>query len=118
MPWKPPKHQPPRAFSKQKERAQYDRDRRKEKPYLYSQPRWRALRAVMLQRHPICQECGTMPAEHVDHVVTVRERPDLAFEESNLRCLCAPCHSRATCKHDGGFGRATKGGKPSSGDAG
>lgn len=32
-------------------------------------------------------------AEHVDHIQKVKERPDLAFEESNLRSLCALCHN-------------------------
>ena len=39
----------------------------------------------------VCQRCGKR-ATVVDHVVTIRERPDLAYDETNLRALCQWCN--------------------------
>jgi 5-methylcytosine-specific restriction endonuclease McrA len=32
----------------------------------------------------------------VDHIQPVRNAPELAFDLSNLQCLCRRCHSRKT----------------------
>jgi 5-methylcytosine-specific restriction protein A len=32
----------------------------------------------------------------VDHVLPVRDRPDLAWSLDNLQCLCGRCHARKT----------------------
>ena len=66
----------------------------------YSLARWRKVRQIFLGRNPLCSECEarglTIAASDVDHVIPRRERPDLAFTESNLRALCKACHSRKT----------------------
>ena len=64
--------------------------------------RWRRLRLAYLSENPLCEMCGggneTGKTDmHVDHRISRRERPDLAFEWSNLRALCGSCHS----KHEG-----------------
>jgi 5-methylcytosine-specific restriction endonuclease McrA len=65
-------------------------------------PDWRALRAEVLARDPICKDCGVKPSKHADHVLPKREGGrDVA---SNLRGLCHSCHSRKTAAVDGGFG--------------
>jgi 5-methylcytosine-specific restriction endonuclease McrA len=37
-----------------------------------------------------------MPNPNVDHVIDRKKRPDLAYDMTNLECLCASCHSRKT----------------------
>jgi len=56
---------------------------------------WSKLRFRFLHHNPNCVVCGA-PATHVDHVKSVREAPHLRLEWSNLRAMCAPCHSRRT----------------------
>lgn len=56
---------------------------------------WRTLRAAFLRDHPDCVVCG-QPTEHVDHILPVRERPDLALDVDNVQALCWSCHSRKT----------------------
>ena len=57
--------------------------------------RWKALRLQALRRDGWRCTCGA-PAREVDHRLPVRDRPDLAFDLSNLQSLCSPCHSRKT----------------------
>jgi len=56
---------------------------------------WRALRAAILKRDPICRTpgCGR-PSSHADHIVP-RSRGG-SDDPSNLRGLCAGCHARVT----------------------
>lgn len=35
---------------------------------------------------------------HVDHILTIEERPDLRLELSNLQTLCNTCHSAKTMR--------------------
>jgi len=71
--------------------------------YLTSE--WQALRLQALRRDQyLCQHCkakcigkkrgGVSP--HVDHIETIRDRPDLKLSLSNLRTLCHSCHSKVT----------------------
>ena len=73
---------------------------------------WRWLRRCMLRDHPLCadpfglhasDDYGLVPAQHVDHIIPLADGG--TNDESNLQCLCAPCHGRKTVFHDGGFGR-------------
>ncbi|MFW2544406.1 HNH endonuclease [Primorskyibacter sp. 2E107] len=43
-----------------------------------------------------CVQCGERRRLEVDHVLPVRDRPDLAYALANLQCLCGRCHSRKT----------------------
>lgn len=66
---------------------------------------WQQLRKRMLHDHPACH-CGA-PAVEVHHVLSIRERPDLRLDPSNLACLCRSCHSRITARTQA-FGRAMR----------
>lgn len=60
---------------------------------------WERVRADHLRREPLCRECRptrSVPATQVDHIVTIRLRPDLRLVDSNLQSLCATHHSRKT----------------------
>ncbi|QFT62077.1 HNH endonuclease [Roseivivax sp. THAF30] len=60
-------------------------------------PRWKALRMQALDRDGwACVECGTRRRLEIDHIESVRDRPDLAYALSNLQALCGRCHARKT----------------------
>mgnify|MGYP003651026733 CR=1 FL=1 len=66
--------------------------------------RWRRLRRMILNRHPLCVHCdGSVAATEVDHIVPRAAGGNDAPE--NLQGLCKSCHSRKTATEDGGFGR-------------
>jgi 5-methylcytosine-specific restriction enzyme A len=59
--------------------------------------RWAALRQRALRRDGFrCVECGARGRLELDHIVAVREAPDLAFDLANLQSLCPRCHARKT----------------------
>lgn len=39
-----------------------------------------------------CNRCSSTESLELHHVLTVAERPDLAYEPSNIEVLCKPCH--------------------------
>lgn len=69
----------------------------------YGEPRWRAVRAAVLQEEPVCP-CG-VPSTTVDHIESLRARPDLAYSRENLRALCTSCHNSRTAKGNSNFHR-------------
>ncbi len=60
---------------------------------------WIKLRASLmaLPEFQVCRSCG-QPATDLDHVLSVRDRPDLRLDVTNLRPLCHACHSRRTSR--------------------
>ena len=66
----------------------------------YNSVSWKRFRAAIRAARPLCELCLSegreTPSEQVDHIVRLKERPDLALEESNVRALCMSCHSRRT----------------------
>lgn len=71
-----------------------DTQSRKDDTAFYCQPRWRKLAHWKRQQQPICQVCKGLSGTkiNVHHVISRKERPDLAFDETNLAVLCASCH--------------------------
>ena len=63
---------------------------------------WRRLRQQVLAEEPHCQFCREQGritgARDIDHIIPVREKPDLRLVRSNLRALCRPCHSARTAR--------------------
>lgn len=73
-----------------------DRFPRHGRPVLKSK-RWQALRLEIIERDfARCCDCGAMRRLEVHHVLSVRDRPDLAFDPANLKTLCAGCHTKIT----------------------
>lgn len=66
----------------------------------YGSARWKALRAMHLAEHPLCDECeaqgDTVTATVVDHKLERQDRPDLELDPGNLRSLCSRHHSIKT----------------------
>lgn len=106
MPKAPPKHRPTLPTTRRHCPPQPSRQARR--TYATNSAAWRAIRAGVLAREPLCRECSskriTRAANHVDHINgdASDNRPE------NLQPLCAPCHSRKTCAQDGGFGNRAK----------
>ena len=81
---------------------------------------WERLRRLALQRDRfLCQRCMRQGVETmltygspVDHVIPIRERPDLRLVMSNLQSLCVACHNRKS--REDARRRAAGGGLPQS----
>ena len=75
----------------------------------YDTPEWKALRLAHLSASPWCVYCLELdyrkPAEHVDHIVTIRRDPSKRLDPANLQSLCVSCHSVKTATEDKGKGR-------------
>jgi 5-methylcytosine-specific restriction protein A len=83
--------------------------RRKERQAIYNTKRWKDLRRLMVQEHPLCQDClenGRLtPTEEVHHAISPfrrglspEEKERLAFDPDNLVCLCKECHIKRHMK--------------------
>ncbi len=60
-------------------------------------PRWKFLRKVAKDRDGWkCVKCEYRGRLEVDHIKSVRDAPELAFDLDNLQSLCRRCHSRKT----------------------
>jgi 5-methylcytosine-specific restriction enzyme A len=59
---------------------------------------WRRTRNQHLHIEPLCRICKARgyitPANTVDHIIPITERPDLRLDHDNLRSLCATCHNQ------------------------
>lgn len=65
--------------------------------WVYRDRRWPALRLAAKRRDGWqCVQCGARGRLEVDHILPVRDRPDLAFDLDNLQPLCASCHGKKT----------------------
>lgn len=65
--------------------------------------RWKALRLLALRRDGHrCVKCSARGRLEVDHVVSVRDAPERAFDLDNLQSLCPVCHGSKT-RHEMGF---------------
>ena len=65
----------------------------------YGTAAWKKTRLAALKRAKwACSVCSSSVSargsSRVDHIVSVRQRPDLALAESNLRVLCASCDNK------------------------
>lgn len=75
-----------------------DRDTKSRQTWrIYKDRRWEPLRQEVLFEQPMCagERCPQRSVV-VDHIVPVRDRPELAFTRSNLQGLCVSCHNRKT----------------------
>jgi 5-methylcytosine-specific restriction protein A len=56
---------------------------------------WQKLRLMVLRREPLCRKCGKAAGD-VDHILSIRRRPDLRLDPENLQALCRACHCKKT----------------------
>lgn len=73
---------------------------------------WEQLRRRFLTKHPMCQVpgCGTHSIE-VDHILPIRQWPELRLVWSNLRALCKHHHSQRTMTDQNAARAAAKAGQ-------
>ena len=55
-------------------------------------PHWRALRATVLSRDPVCRGCHSAPSTVADHILAIADGGE--DELRNLQGLCCKCHGR------------------------
>jgi len=75
---------------------------------VYWTSRWRRLSRALRRAHPVCQRCDQDLTYDVHHVRTIEEAPHLAYDPSNLMCLCRACHAEV---HGGHTGSISEGGR-------
>jgi len=56
--------------------------------------KWRSLRDRVIRREPVCRMCNRRPSTDGHHIESVRYRPDLALEWTNILPCCKECHRR------------------------
>ena len=76
--------------------------------------RWKKLSRRLRRMQPWCSTCGATDDLTVDHIVPLTQRPDLAYELTNLDILCRSCNG-AKDGHLGGWGK--RAGQPPEGKA-
>lgn len=69
----------------------------------YNSPEWKEKRRKILERDNFecqwCKEEGRVTVSdrsmlEVDHIQELKDHPELALDEGNLRTLCKECHNR------------------------
>lgn len=107
MPYAAPLHRHQGYSTPEQRKREVDQRRGKTAERGYD-AQWRALRALYLRQHPLCEcdECRdgavkVTAATVVDHRITITERPDLRLEWSNLRSMAKACHDRHTARTQG-----------------
>jgi len=69
----------------------------------YASSAWRGLRQHHITRNPLCVSCEAkglvVPADHVDHIIEIRDDWDKRLDSTNLQSLCISCHSKKTLQH-------------------
>lgn len=65
---------------------------------------WRRLRDRVVLEEPVCQIAlpgiCTGISTTADHILTVKDRPDLTLTRANLRGACDPCNRRRSSLPD------------------
>lgn len=93
-----PKGTPCRCQAKRKVERQAQADAERGTPAQRGYDKdWYRVRHAHLQVHPLCVVCGAK-GTHVDHIQSVRETPNRRLDPTNLRTMCAGCHSRRTAR--------------------
>ena len=94
MPQAPKRYKPAGQVS-------YDRQRGNSSQRGYDAA-WQRFRKRVLAERPLCEDCKAMnyvtAAREVHHLEKVRDNPARRLDETNVRCLCKPCHSKRTAK--------------------
>lgn len=94
------------------QRAEYERERNREKyrrydersrdqrsKAFYNSPEWQRVREYVLERdHYLCVMCRDeqriTPANTVDHIVPIRDDWSRRLDPDNCRSLCPSCHAK------------------------
>ena len=75
-------------------RAKDTHARGRKRRKVYDDPRWREVRALVIQRDGMCRLCGATARLTVQHMNPAADDMEAALDPANLVTLCAPCHGR------------------------
>lgn len=68
-------------------------EHRKAHPAFANRTRWKKLSQRLRRAQPWCDLCGREDRLTLDHIIPIREAPQLAYDVANLRVLCIHCNS-------------------------
>lgn len=71
--------------------------RRQQSGGLLTSGRWKQLRLRVIREEPLCRlrlDRCTVYSDTADHIIPVKDRPDLRFCRANLRGSCQSCNRR------------------------
>ncbi len=94
------KHSVISAEKEARRQKQYDRYKRDSSAAMfYKSAAWKKARALSIALHDgLCQDClengKRVRADMVHHIKPLRQFPELALDQSNLRPLCNKCHGK------------------------
>ena len=69
--------------------------RRQQSGGLLTSGRWKKLRLQVIREEPLCRlrlDGCTVRSDTADHIITVKDRPDLRYCRANLRGSCQSCN--------------------------
>lgn len=59
-------------------------------------------RPQFLIKNPLCADCKKAgrikAAKEVHHILKIKDRPDLKYDEENCMALCKSCHAKRTAR--------------------
>lgn len=106
MPWRPTKNEGKRITRDKASDRAYDRNQRASGALAIAgkirrHRKWREFREWYLTKYPLCsdpfgehkRDQRIEPAKTPHHIIGLIERPDLAYDESNLKAVCEHCHA-------------------------
>ena len=101
MPTKPPTLRPSHLPAPAERRRLHDAHRGSSSARGYDRD-WQRVREAVLREEPLCRFClaggRVTPGFAVDHILSIRGRPDLRLTRSNLRTLCESHHNERTAR--------------------
>jgi 5-methylcytosine-specific restriction protein A len=79
-------------------------ERRELQKELVRSPQWRTVRDHFLQKHVLCEACGSTERLQVHHVKPYHLFPELELDQANLLTLCmSECECHLVIGHGGDF---------------
>lgn len=98
----------PRCDKHQRDgRRLYQSSSQKQANSIRSSYLWQIVRDAYRRQNPLCvdpfnEHDGPEPVQSIHHVKPLKDYPDLAFVDGNLRSLCSDCHGRIEQLERGG----------------
>lgn len=81
--------------------TQVPRRRPVRRPGQLTSGRWKKLREQVIAEEPLCRlrlDRCTVRSDTADHIIPVRDRPDLKYCRANLRGSCQSCNQARGCR--------------------
>lgn len=87
------------SLKKERQRIYDETSRDQKAAGFYKSPQWKKAREIAMMRcYGLCQDClengKIVKADMVHHIKPLRQHPELALDQNNLRPLCNACHAK------------------------